>query len=107
MIIWAVVLARSGSKRFINKNIHYFNGKPLLVNSIEFAKKLSYVDKFLLSTDSKSYADIGIQYGATIPFLRSKKSSSEESMEEDVLKDIRSKMINNKINFPAHNMKIL
>jgi len=58
MKIWAVVPARSGSKRFINKNIHYFNGKPLLADSIEFAKKLSYVDKVLLSTDSKAYADI-------------------------------------------------
>ena len=100
MKIWAVVPARSGSKRFKNKNIHYFKGKPLLAHSIEFAKKLSYVDKVLLSTDSKAYADIGIQYGAIIPFLRSTMSSSDDSMEEDVLEDIRLKMINNKINFP-------
>ena len=36
----------------------------MLAHSIEFAKKLSYVDKILLSTDSKAYADIGIKYGA-------------------------------------------
>ena len=100
MKVWAVIPARSGSKRFKNKNIHIFKGKPLLAHSIEFAKKLSYVDEILLSTDSKAYADIGIKYGASIPFLRSKKSSSDDSMEEDVLNDIRSKMINNKIDFP-------
>ena len=85
MIIWAVVLARSGSKRFINKNIHYFNGKPLLVNSIEFAKKLSYVDKFLLSTDSKDYAAIGESYGAQTPFLRPDSLANDESISSDAI----------------------
>ena len=40
----AVILARSGSKGFVDKNIMTLNGSRLFSHSIRFAKKLSFVD---------------------------------------------------------------
>ena len=43
--------ARSGSKRIKNKNIKYFNKKPLLYWTIDFALKFKDI-KILISTDN-------------------------------------------------------
>jgi CMP-N,N'-diacetyllegionaminic acid synthase len=90
MKIYAIIPARSGSQGLTNKNILPIAGKPLLSYSIDFAKKLN-VDRIFCSTDSKQYADIAIEYGAEVPFLRSAEASASNSMEQDVLKDLYSK----------------
>ena len=100
--LWAIVPARSGSRGLKHKNITSFLGEPLLAHSINFATKLKFVDKILLSTDSKRYANIGLKYGAEVPFLRSKKTSTSNSMEEDVLEDLRLKLLKNKIKPPDY-----
>ena len=46
--LWAIIPARSGSKSLKNKNIIKFLNKPLLVHSINFAKKLKFVDKVIV-----------------------------------------------------------
>ena len=99
---WAIIPARSGSKGIKNKNIIPFINIPLLVHSINFAKKLQFIDKIILSTDSEKYQIIGEKHGAEIPFLRSKKASMSVSMEEDVLEDIRLKLIKNHKKLPNY-----
>ena len=101
-ILWAIIPARSGSVGLKNKNITSFLGKPLLAHSINFAKKLKFIDKILLSTDSKKYKKIGLKYGAEVPFLRSKKVSQSNSMEEDVLEDIKKKLNEKKSKIPDY-----
>ena len=98
--IWAIIPARSGSVGLKNKNIKNLNGKPLIYYTIEFAKKLSFIDKIFLSTDSQYYADIANQYGVETPFLRSDCSSTSEAMEEDILLDIYNKCVLNNIKIP-------
>lgn len=100
--LWAIIPARSGSVGLKNKNITPFLGKPLLAHSINFAKKLKFVDKILLSTDSKKYKKIGLKYGAEVPFLRSKKAAQSNSMEEDVLEDIKNKLNEKKSKLPDY-----
>jgi len=92
----AIIPARSGSKGIKNKNIKYFFNIPLLVHSINFAKKLKFVDQIIVSTDSPKFATIAKIAGAEVPFLRSKLASKDNSMEEDVLKDINKNCYNNK-----------
>lgn len=45
-------------------------GKPLLVYSIEHAIQSACINRVIVSTDSKRYADIACRYGADAPFLR-------------------------------------
>ena len=70
-----------------DKNIKLLLEKPLLTYSIKFAKRLN-VDKVICSTDSKEYAKIAMKFGADVPFLRSKKASTDTAMEHDILNDL-------------------
>ncbi|MBZ9610218.1 pseudaminic acid cytidylyltransferase [Rheinheimera maricola] len=66
----AVIPARGGSKRIPNKNIKLFCGKPIIAYSIAAAHESGLFDKIIVSTDSENIADVAIQYGAQVPFLR-------------------------------------
>ena len=66
----ALIPARGGSKGIPKKNIKMIGGKPLLAHSIEFAKSISEIDRVIVSTDSQEIADIALEYGAEVPFLR-------------------------------------
>jgi CMP-N-acetylneuraminic acid synthetase len=43
--IVALILARSGSKGIIDKNIKIYKGIPLLAHSIKIAKECKYINK--------------------------------------------------------------
>lgn len=73
----AVIPARSGSKGLKDKNIKELRGKPLIAYSIEAAIKSKKFDTVHVSTDSQLYADIAINYGAEVPFLRNLETSSD------------------------------
>ena len=77
--ILCIIPARSGLKGIKNKNIMDYNGKPLLVWSIEQAQKCKYNMKIVVSTDSNEYANIAKKYGAEIPFLRPNNISADLS----------------------------
>ena len=66
----AIILARGGSKRLLQKNILEFGGKPLSAWSIEAAINSKQFDKVLVSTDDKKIKDIALSYNAEVPFLR-------------------------------------
>jgi pseudaminic acid cytidylyltransferase len=66
----AIIPARGGSKRIPRKNIKCFHGKPMIAYSIEAAKQSGCFDKILVSTDDQEIADVALQYGAEVPFLR-------------------------------------
>lgn len=89
---WAIIPARSGSKGIKDKNIKYLAGIPLMAHAINFALKSKSFDKVLVSTDSLEYSNIAKSYGAYVPFLRSKESAQDNSMEEDILKDLDFKL---------------
>lgn len=99
---WVIIPARAGSKGLPNKNVRSFLGYPLIAHSIFFAKKLTFIDKILVSTDSEEYADIAKGYDAEVPFLRSKNAAEDDSMEEDILEDIIKKCKEYDIKPPSH-----
>ncbi|MBO6246248.1 MAG: acylneuraminate cytidylyltransferase family protein, partial [Anaerovibrio sp.] len=84
----AIIPARSGSKGLKDKNIKLMNGKPLLAYSIEAAKESGMFDEIMVSTDSPKYADIAIQYGAGVPFLRSAENSSDTAGSWDMVLEV-------------------
>jgi CMP-N-acetylneuraminic acid synthetase len=81
----AIILARGGSKRIPGKNKRMFHGKPLVAWTIEAALLSKSFDKVLLSTDSQEIAEIGLDYGAEVPFLRNRASDDHSSSSEATL----------------------
>lgn len=68
--VLAIIPARGGSKGLPGKNIRDMCGKPLIAWSISQGLSSQYVDKVLVSTDSKEIATVAQHYGASVPFLR-------------------------------------
>lgn len=66
----AIIPARGGSKGLPGKNIRMLCGKPLIAHTIEAAKKSKYIERIIVTTDSKEIADVAVQYGAEVPFIR-------------------------------------
>jgi pseudaminic acid cytidylyltransferase len=89
----AIIPARSGSKRIKNKNIKLFFGKPMIYWTIVAAKKSKLFDRIIVSTDSKRIAEISLDYGAEVPFYRSKKLSDDKTNVSDVIKDVLKNLI--------------
>jgi CMP-N-acetylneuraminic acid synthetase len=83
--ILCVIPARSGSKGLPGKNIKSLCGKPLIAYTIEQAKKSKYIDRIIVSTDSKQIASIARRCGAHVPFLRPKRLATDASGTLDVL----------------------
>jgi CMP-N,N'-diacetyllegionaminic acid synthase len=83
----AIICARSGSKGLKNKNLRIFNGKPLIYYPIDAAIKSGVIDNIVVTTDSRKIAKVAEQYGAEVPFLRSKKLSGDYATTETTLKD--------------------
>ena len=79
----SIIPARSGSRGIKNKNIQEIDKHPLFAYSIA-ASKLLGIDPFF-STDSRSYADIALKYGAKVPFLRPKKISKNDSSDYEFI----------------------
>ena len=78
----AIILARGGSKGIPNKNLKKFCGKPLLVWSIEHAKKVKGISSVWVSSDNKKILDIAEKCNVNIitrPKNLSKDSSSSVS----------------------------
>ncbi|MGB3921685.1 MAG: acylneuraminate cytidylyltransferase family protein [Minisyncoccia bacterium] len=74
-----VVPARSKSEGIPNKNIKLIAGKPLLAWAIEAGKKSGVLDKVILMTDSKEYAEVGKKYGAEVPWLQPAEFATDTS----------------------------
>lgn len=65
-----VIPARGGSKRIPRKNIKDFCGKPVIAYSIEAAKKTHLFEHIIVSTDDQEIAEVALQWGAEVPFIR-------------------------------------
>lgn len=84
-VVLCIIPARGGSKGLPGKNIKKLSGKPLITYSIEQARDSKYIDRVIVSTDSREIADISEKYGAEVPFMRPKKYAEDNSSIFDVL----------------------
>ena len=83
--VLAVIPARSGSKGLPNKNILELAGKPLIAWSIEAASESKYIDRLIISTDSKEIADAAKQYNCDVPFMRPPELATDDANLNDVI----------------------
>jgi len=77
--IIALIPARSGSKRVLDKNIRLLAGHPVIAYSIAAALQSEIFGAVVVSTDSQRYADVAQYYGAEVPFLRPSKFAGDMS----------------------------
>lgn len=77
----AFVFARGGSKGVPRKNIRRFLGRPLIARSIDVARQSKLIDRIVVSTDDAEIAEIALQCGAEVPFLRPAELSSDHASE--------------------------
>jgi CMP-N-acetylneuraminic acid synthetase len=68
--ILAIILARGGSKGIPRKNIALLAGKPLIAWTIEAAMHSPLVSRIIISTDDQEIADVSLQLGGEVPFIR-------------------------------------
>jgi N-acylneuraminate cytidylyltransferase len=80
----AIIPARSGSKGVPNKNIKLLGGIPLFAHSIIAAKSMKGVERIIVSTDSREYADVANSFGAETPFLRPAEISGDKSTDYEL-----------------------
>lgn len=84
----AIITARGGSKRIPKKNIRDFFGKPIIAYSIEAALTSGIFDEVMVSTDSEEIADISRRYGASVPFMRSERTSNDFATTADAVMEV-------------------
>ena len=86
----AIIPARSGSKGLPHKNIKPLDGIPLCAYSIRAAVESGLFSEIHFSTDSREYADIAREYGASVPFLRDALLATDTASSWDVIKAVIS-----------------
>ena len=80
----AIIPARGGSKRIVNKNIRILAGKPCINYTIECAKQAG-ISRIIVSTDSEEIAEISRNCGAETPFIRPKELAEDHVLDFPVV----------------------
>ncbi len=86
--IIAVIPARLGSKRIQKKNLKAFLGEPIISYVIKNALKSAIFDDVVVSTESLEVAEIAIQYGASVPYLRDSSLADDFTSSDNVVVDV-------------------
>ena len=75
--ILALIVARENSKRLKNKNLLKLRNKTLIERTFDTARKSKYIDKIILSTESKKIIKTAKSFGLNTPRIRPKKLSKD------------------------------
>jgi len=86
MKIICIICARKSSKGIKNKNIKSFFGKPLILHTINQAKKLKIFDKIICSSDSKYIRLIANKAGVDLTINRPAKLANDISPKIETIK---------------------
>jgi N-acylneuraminate cytidylyltransferase len=88
----AIIPARGGSKRIPQKNLRDFCGKPIISYPIRTAIDSGVFSRVFVTTDSVEIAQIGQEYGAEVPFLRSAEASSDTATTQEAIVEMLQKL---------------
>lgn len=78
MKIVGIIPARGGSKGVPGKNIRPLAGRPLILHSVDEARKVSLIDRLLVTTDSREIAEV-VGDPALTPFMRPKELAEDDT----------------------------
>ena len=88
--ITAVIVGRSGSKGFPNKNSRMLSGKPMVVHSIEQARAAERIDHVIVSTDGEEIASAARSAGVEVVMRPPSLASDQASVDSAVRHAIES-----------------
>ena len=86
--IIAIIPARGGSKRIPQKNIKVFFEKPMLSYAINACIDAALFSEIMVSTDCPQIAEVALNYGAQVPFMRSQKTADDFATTFDVVEEV-------------------
>lgn len=92
----AIIPARGGSKRIPRKNTKEFNGKPIILYSVENAVRSGLFDKVIISTDNKEVVNITKGFSVEI-WERSNKNSDDYATISDVVCEVLEQTISKRL----------
>ncbi len=75
----ALIPARSGSKGVPDKNVHLVGGYPMIAWTIRACLLSHCFERIVVSTDSPTYAELAVTWGAEAPFLRPEQLARDTS----------------------------
>lgn len=77
--VLALIPARGGSKGVPRKNIRVLAGKPLIVWTIEEAKRSLYIDRLVLTSEDPEIIDVAVSWGCEAPFVRPSELAQDDT----------------------------
>ena len=81
-----IIPARGGSKRLPGKNIKLFFNKPLIIYSLEFARKFVNDNQICITTDCEEVINCVKNFGYECQFVRPAELSNDTAKTDDVLR---------------------
>jgi len=82
--VLVIIPARGNSKSIPKKNIRVFAGYPLIAYSITAALRAEMVDRVIVSTDNAEIAEVALEYGAEVPFMRPAELARDDTLDYPV-----------------------
>lgn len=98
MSIVAFIPARGGSKGVPGKNYRLIAGKPLIAWSIEHALRSELIDEVYVSTDCQKVAEVAVNWGARVPFIRPESISGDTATTESAMLHFCEYALNTNLN---------
>ncbi|MCP9198303.1 acylneuraminate cytidylyltransferase family protein [Gramella sp. GC03-9] len=86
MKILGLITARGGSKGIPGKNIKLLGEKPLIVYSIDAAKKSKLLSRLVVSSDDESILAVARENAAEVPFKRPAGLAADDTPSLEVIK---------------------
>ena len=83
----AIIPARGGSKRIKHKNIREMSGAPLLAWTVRTAISSKTFERVVVTTDDPAIAQIAVDCGAEVPFIRAADLANDHATTVDVVAD--------------------
>ena len=84
----ATICARGGSKGLPGKNIRLFDGKPLVVHTIDQALACPLIDAVYVSTDDETIPPVAPAPGAKVPYMRPAELATDQAAKLPVIEHL-------------------
>lgn len=89
LTVVAVVPARGGSKSIPGKNVRALGGRPLLCWAIDAARRVSEIDRIIVSTDDAQIAEVARAHEAET-YRRSAHLATDDALVIDALRELQT-----------------